>query len=54
MYSDILNGIGYEIFYSLGVPYSFICRFTNDLLPVLLAVIGVHLGIRIFKYFLNL
>lgn len=53
MYRDILNSIRYEMFYDLGLPVTLISRFCADLVPLFSVVIGIHIGIRCIKYFLN-
>ncbi len=53
MYRDIIEHLFYEMHFELGVSFDLLLDYVNNYSPFVLAVIGIHLGIKVFKSFLQ-
>ncbi len=53
MYSEMINNLSYVMSFNFAEPFNLMCDYTELLSPMFLAVLGVRLGVAIFRYLIK-
>lgn len=53
MYSDMIKNLSYLISFDFASPFDLMCKYTDLLAPMFLAVLGVRLGVSLFRYLIK-
>ena len=49
MYRDVIESIAYSISFDFGSAYSLSQNFTSCIVPVFVAILGIKIGISLFR-----
>ena len=53
MYSEMINNLSYVMSFNFAEPFNLMCDYTELLSPMFLAVLGVRLGVSLFRYLIK-
>lgn len=53
MYSEMINNLSYIMSFDFAQPFSLMCDYTEILSPMFLTVLGVRLGVSLFRYLIK-
>lgn len=53
MYSEMINNLSYIMSFDFAQPFNLMCNYTEILSPMFLAVLGVRLGVSLFRYLIK-
>lgn len=53
MYSEMIHNLSYIMSFDFAEPYHLFVSYTEMLCPLFLAVLGVRLGVALFRYLIK-